>query len=115
MLFVSLFHSIAAMAMAYNWSITSYGNARIIEKAQLAFTLDVPIDGIAAFFCQCFFAERSVLSSSSITVADLLLILDVIRVWLISGKKRIIPSIILALTSIQLGLLYFPQQTIKVS
>ena len=82
MLFVSLLHSVAAMAMAYNWTITNYGNARIVDKAQLAFTLDVPIDGIAAFFTQAFFAER---------------------VWLISGKKKVIPIIILSLTSIQLG------------
>ena len=77
--FLSLFHSAAAMHMAYNWTITNYGNPAIIQKAQLAFTLDVPIDGIAAFFCQCFFAERYVLLSSSfllIPFSSLRLVVD---------------------------------------
>ncbi|ORY73604.1 hypothetical protein BCR35DRAFT_326072 [Leucosporidium creatinivorum] len=80
--FIDLFHSAMCCHTIYVWSITSWGNPAGLVHMPWTFYVEPSIVGIVTIICQSFYAYR---------------------VYIVSGRRFLVPSVILLLSFISMG------------
>ncbi|KAM0749903.1 hypothetical protein T439DRAFT_381452 [Meredithblackwellia eburnea MCA 4105] len=82
LLIIDIFHTVISCHTVYDWTVANYGNISHIARSPWTFTIEPAITGIVTSWVQLFYA---------------------VRVYLINGRHWALPSLICALSFIQLG------------